>query len=302
MPYSPLAYLEVVRYQKHGKRVIDLSHPVTCLVGPSARGKSSMLRALRTLCLGKPDGPAYVRKKDPKGYLLTLGLKDKTRIQRRRGKGGCRMRLGKKVFATTGGKVPEAVQLVLGTSPVNFQSQHDAPFWLTDPPAAVGAALNALTGLDRIDAAVRLASAREREAVVKAKLLRDQHAAAEQEAKSLRWVPKAVKAKKRVDALGTKVEQLTRAAGEVAAFLKLEVPHPPPDIGPLTAAREAADAAALAEADLRQGLEELTELEDRLCDLEQELKGISSRLGKHAGKPCPVCGGRLPGRANRSSD
>lgn len=171
--------------------------------------------------------------------------------------------------------------------------QFDPAFWLADSPAAVGAALNALTGMDLIDAAVREAARREREAAAEVKVLRGQREALAAEVKSLAWVPKAVKAREAMLKLGWESAELEEQAAELAAFFALPPVVKVPDIGPLKAVRAEADTMADEWAGLSQGLDELDKLQEQLCELEAEAKGLAGRLRKHAGRGCPVCGGKL---------
>ena len=140
--------LSVKNFQAHSKTIVDLDPHVTTIVGRSDVGKSALLRALRWVCLNDPQGTEFI-KTGKKLASVTLDV-DGHRIKRIRGKAN-QYKLDDEVFVAFKTVPPENVSSVLRVTELNFQEQHDGPFWFSEAPAAVGKQLNAIVDLSVID-------------------------------------------------------------------------------------------------------------------------------------------------------
>ncbi len=56
-----LVSLQLVNFQVHTGLIIDFSPGITTIVGPTDHGKSSILRALRWVCLNDLSGEQFIR-------------------------------------------------------------------------------------------------------------------------------------------------------------------------------------------------------------------------------------------------
>lgn len=135
-------------FQAHKKLRLRLGPGVTTLTGPSDRGKSSVVRALRWLCHNEPRGTGFVRQ-GAGGARVTLTI-DGRKVSRSN-VGHNLYTLDGKEFAAFGSAVPPEVAALLSITPLNFQRQHDAPLWFSLGAGAVSRELNAVVNLALID-------------------------------------------------------------------------------------------------------------------------------------------------------
>lgn len=145
-------------FQCHTYRTVPLG-PITTIVGPSDRGKSALIRALQWLCTNKPtgDGDTHWGADDRAVHLRVDGHL----VTRSKGKAGNFYQIDDAMYTAFGASVPDDVLnlLQLDTDEVNFQSQHDAAFWLTATPGQLSQALNRIVDLQCMDEAIGAANA-----------------------------------------------------------------------------------------------------------------------------------------------
>jgi DNA repair ATPase RecN len=145
-----LTRLSLRNFQAHARLDIDLDPLVTVLVGESDIGKSSILRALRWLCLNQPSGDAFVRH-GAKGCRVTLEV-DGSEVTRKRSNADNIYILHEQRYAALGvGGVPEEVQRLLSVGETNFQTQHEPSFWMFKSAGEVSRELNQIVNLGLID-------------------------------------------------------------------------------------------------------------------------------------------------------
>lgn len=147
-----LEQLRLRNFQVHESINIDLDPLVTSIIGRSDAGKSAVLRALRWLCFNRPAGESFIRH-DAQTVQVSLLLDGGHKVSHRKGtKRGYRVDgLALKAY---GSNVPDEVARLLNVGEVNFQGQHDAPFWFSDTPGQVSRALNQIVDLGAIDKAL----------------------------------------------------------------------------------------------------------------------------------------------------
>lgn len=176
-----LKSLKLYNFQAHRKRLIQFDPAITTIRGPTDVGKSAVLRALRWLALNDTGGDEFVSWGADEAVAIVemtnsyRGGSFDAKIVRRK---GCEnvYKLNGQVFKAFGaGKVPDVIAEVLGLCEINFQKQHDKPFWLDDPAGEVSRQLNKVIDLSVIDTAMSNAAkmvrqARERVSVSEARL------------------------------------------------------------------------------------------------------------------------------------
>jgi exonuclease SbcC len=171
-----LESLTIKNFQCHQKIVLDLNHPIISVVGPSDAGKTALLRALRWLACNQPNGLQFLRM-GAAGVGVSLQV-DRTSVARSRNTAGSNLyRFGDKRYVSFGTNVPEPIAQFLNLGPVNFQFQHDAPFWFMLSSGEVSRELNQVVNLDLIDTtqaniAAELRQTRAIEAVCQQRLTR----------------------------------------------------------------------------------------------------------------------------------
>lgn len=159
--------LTIRNFQAHRRLKIRLDKWVTTIVGPSDVGKSAVVRALRWLSLNRPQGMGFVRH-GTKAASVTVRTHGRT-VRRTRGDASNTYTLGGKGkhlrLQAFGSGVPTEVQDLLKVSELNFQRQHDAPFWFSLSPGEVSKQLNDIINLRKIDTTLAHINARLRKSV-----------------------------------------------------------------------------------------------------------------------------------------
>lgn len=125
---------------------------VTTIIGNSDRGKSSILRGLRWVLTNKPNGTAFI-KQGEKEAKVSVWIDDK-KVVRGKGKKNLYQYDGE-TYTAFGNDVPEPIADFINVKDsINFQTQHDPPFWFTESAGGVAKNLNAIVNLESIDETV----------------------------------------------------------------------------------------------------------------------------------------------------
>lgn len=144
----PLTKLILRNFQRHRKLVLSLSPQVTTIIGDTDAGKSAVLRALRWACRNKPNGTDFVRHGQKRCRVTIQAGEHK--VERERGTDNRYLLDGVELKAF-GTDVPTPVSKVLRLTDINFQLQHDSPFWFTLSPGELAQRLNEIVNLSKID-------------------------------------------------------------------------------------------------------------------------------------------------------
>lgn len=194
-----LEKLKIENFQTHQKRLIEFDPGVTTIIGQTDSGKSSIIRALRWLTMNQPAGDAFIRD-GAKGVSVRLMVDGRT-IKRLRGGSRNEYSLDDQQYRAFGADVPDSVADVLRLSEINFSGQLDPPFWFCETPGEVSRRLNAIVDLKIIDDALAAVAAAVRRAQARREVSEEREQAAIGRAKELEWVPAAVAAFERVQAI-----------------------------------------------------------------------------------------------------
>lgn len=290
--------LRIRNFQVHKSLEIALDPRVTTIVGPSDVGKSAVLRALRWLCLNKPSGDAFLRHNassvrvsvDVDGYTVTRRKGAKNTYQ-----------LDDQTFTAVGNTVPPPIAELLNVTEVNFQGQHEAAFWFSEPAGQISKKLNAIVNLGVIDQSLSHISSKLREAQTESRIVRERHKGARERKRALKWVPAAAKALARVERVAdrwaqtgeelTVLEDLVRAGQKYRRAVRSVGKRA--RVG-LDALSKLGDLATKAE-QLDTWIENLEHLVHRIKEEERELwqrrreeKALEKELAKIP--TCPTCG------------
>jgi exonuclease SbcC len=139
--------LTLKNFQKHRLLKIDLDPVITTILGPTDRGKSSIIRALQFLALNNP--PSNLITEGQKNVEVVLDVDDHS-ITRKKGTENLYEMDGEE-YKAFGTGVPDDIQTALALSPLNFQKQHDSPFWFAETAGEVSRQLNKIVDLEIID-------------------------------------------------------------------------------------------------------------------------------------------------------
>ncbi|HUW45946.1 MAG TPA: AAA family ATPase [Dehalococcoidia bacterium] len=184
-----LTKLIITNFQAHKKLVLDLDARVTTIVGTTDKGKSSVIRALTWLATNRPSGTEFIRYGSSQ-TTVELHVDDHV-IIRERGKSINRYVLDDQEFKAFGTEPPQEVLDVLNLSAINFQAQHDSPFWFQESPGEVSRQLNEIVDLSVIDSTLANLDRTRREAMTKVKVLEEEVAGASTLRSSLAWAKTA---------------------------------------------------------------------------------------------------------------
>lgn len=162
--------LRLKNFQCHESKRIIFDPEITTIIGPSDSGKSALLRAVRWLALNRPSGDSFIREG---AELCRVGVKvdGQAVVRDRKRRGLNQYRIGKQKYQSFGTDVPDDVKTVLGLGLINFQGQHDAPYWFSLSAPEVARRLNDIANLSAMDRSLgyladQLRSVRSEEKVV----------------------------------------------------------------------------------------------------------------------------------------
>ena len=147
-----LASLQLTDFQAHRCSLINFAPGITTIIGPTDRGKTAILRALGWVAQNNLGGEEFIRegaKETCVKLVVTEGKKSFT-IIRTKGKVNSYSLDGKE-FLAFGQNVPTDITKLLQLNEINFQGQHDAPFWFSETAGEVSRRLNAVIDLTIID-------------------------------------------------------------------------------------------------------------------------------------------------------
>jgi exonuclease SbcC len=147
-----LTRLKVKNFQTHKEVDLKLDPHCTTFVGPSDKGKSSLLRALRWVATNKPNGSAFIRH-GSRQSSATIWV-DGHRVTRVKGPGKNLYKLDGLTLKAFGTNPPQDVAKLLNIDDINIQTQHQPLFWFSLSPGQVAKELNQVVDLSIIDKAL----------------------------------------------------------------------------------------------------------------------------------------------------
>lgn len=153
-----ITHLKLKNFQAHEKIVLKFSPAITTIVGPSDIGKSAILRALGWVCLNNMSGSEFV-KEGAKQAEVSVKLQEGEKVEiisRARSANGVTntYEQGGDEFKAFGQGVPDSIAAELQLNDINFQGQHDSPFWFNETAGEVSRRLNAVIDLTVIDSSL----------------------------------------------------------------------------------------------------------------------------------------------------
>lgn len=280
-------------FQPHRKLVVEFDEHVTCIIGPTDTGKSSIIRALRWLCLNKIGSKRFISWW-AKSCSATLYVDDH-KIKRSKGKENLYFLDGQefKAFGTT---VPEPIAKRLNVSEENFQRQIDPPLWLASSPAQVGRELNKIVNLDIIDLTLSNIAKAKREAQAKVKSLVSVRQTLKKEVEDLDWIVECRRDVERLEKAERKREELQEDVAFLSRLLQKALDHKRTRDNAkecLAAAENALELEQEAQrvrdrvSSLEKLIGRITTASRKLADYKRELMSTQTKLGRI--KECPVC-------------
>ena len=180
--------LRIKNFQKHKRIDVEFDPHVTSIVGPSDCGKSALIRALRWVVFNKPSGTEFIRSGEEK-CSVRVEIEGHT-ITRIRGKENT-YQLDGETFRAFGNDVPGEIQDAMSLGDLNFQEQHDSPFWLSESAGQVSRNLNQIVNLGIIDSSLSEAAKIIRKAKWNSETTKERFNHHKNQKQSLKWTLEA---------------------------------------------------------------------------------------------------------------
>lgn len=179
--------LQLRNFQAHKRLDLEFDRGITTIKGPTDCGKTAILRALRWITQNNIAGSEFIREGQTEAeVVLTVedGKGKEWRITRARGRHNQYL-LEDREYAAFGSSVPPDIAALLRIADLNFQAQHDPPFWFSETAGEVSRQLNAVIDLSVIDEALSNVAAELRKAQERKNLCEERLADAEFELRKL---------------------------------------------------------------------------------------------------------------------
>lgn len=143
-----IAALKIQNFQRHRSLTIRFDPHITVIRGRTDAGKSAVLRALRWLLLN--EAPSNLIRDGAAKAIVKVRIDGQT-IKRIRSKSQNVYAIGQRKFVSFGATVPEPIAKIIQLNEINFQGQHDSPFWFNESAGEVSRQLNRVIDLSIID-------------------------------------------------------------------------------------------------------------------------------------------------------
>ena len=200
--------LTLHNFQKHKFLTLDLDQLIVVLSGRSNAGKSSVLRALRWLCLNQPRGDEWAKQWGSKSVSVELEVDGHTII--RSSSQENLYTLDGREFHAFGATVPEPIAKVLNVDEVSFANQLDLHYWFHLTPGECAKELNRIVSLDRIDEVTANIASALRKAKSEAEVSETRLAEARAKRDEMAWVVEAEEEWGEVESKYTELEKLQK--------------------------------------------------------------------------------------------
>jgi energy-coupling factor transporter ATP-binding protein EcfA2 len=182
--------LKLTNFQAHRKLEIEFDPKITTIMGRTDSGKSSIIRALLWIIQNKPVGHAFVRRGKKKTTVRLVV--DGKELVRQKGSDINIYKWCGEQYKSFGNGVPDDIALFLNLSNLNFQRQHDAPFWFSETAGQVSRNLNEIVDLDVIDRSLSKSASHLRTTVATLRVNKERLEGAREKKKQLAYVPEMV--------------------------------------------------------------------------------------------------------------
>lgn len=136
-------------FQKHKNLTVEFD-PITTIIGPTDTGKSSFKRAVEFIATNAPSGLDFLNW-DSDQVTIRVFIDGHVIIRRKSKKINSYKLDREEAYKAFGTGVPKQIKELLNLTEVNFQSQHDSPFWLSKTSGMVSRELNKLVNLEIMD-------------------------------------------------------------------------------------------------------------------------------------------------------
>jgi exonuclease SbcC len=223
--------LTLINFQRHKKLTLNFQEGVNCITGKTEAGKSTIIRALRFICLNPATRKSAKSVADPHirhgaDYCKVILKIDGHTIVRRKGKNGNYYRLDNgKPYNAIGNAVPDDISRILNLQQINWQRQLDSPFWLSDTAGQVSKHLNNLVNLESMDRALTNINSKLRVAKAEVTFIFERIKEVQQRKLELNWVPGFQSGVDTLNALDKQHATIANKRDSLGELIKVGVSH-----------------------------------------------------------------------------
>ncbi len=291
--------IKITNFQIHQTYDLELDPYITCIVGPSDQGKSTILDAIRWVAQNVPSGTDFITHDEK--YSQCILWVDGHKLLRRKGDKNLYKLDGKEFTALKASGVPQEIVDLLNVTDANFHNQLDSHFWFSLTPGQVSKELNNVINLGSIDDSLTNAATELRQVRSELSICHSRIDEAQGKKESLSWVPEFGTALTELEELiaksETSKEDITLLESYMLSINRLQEKqrHLAPakitgqELLELCAELEEITKDQMSLIDLVCQIEELEtcQIGKQLSDAQKELKE------KTAGMMCPLCGTQM---------
>lgn len=213
-----LEKLTTTNFRRLKRHVIKFHKRVTYITGPNDVGKSSILSALRWVCLNRPIGKEHIRH-GAKRAKVVLRI-DGRNITRGTGTSNFYKFGSRPPYEAVGTDVPERIRTFTKIDAINFQRQRQALFWFDLTPGQVAKELNSLVDLEAIDKVQATLAKEIRDKQAELRVSKERLSAVSAECRRLRWVRHFDVALSRLETLYSRYATQSHRIDSLASALK----------------------------------------------------------------------------------
>lgn len=290
-----LKKIKLRNFRKHKFVEIAFSKTITTLVGPSYSGKSTVVRALKWVCLNKPSGTSLIRWGTREAEVsIDIDGKEITRV---RGKGKNLYKLGDQKFAAFGNDVPKRIAQLINITEDNFQGQHALPFWFGDTSGTIAKKLNKIVNLSLIDTSLSYLSSELNRAKHTVTISESRLKEIKTSQKKLTFVSKMEEEWNAIKKYSETYKTLKQRSSDLKdivkryeAFAKIIQTIKPPSLKALTKYQKALEAVENRYTKLEIIIDKMEGLNGDLCNLQERHQNMQRSLKKISKNRCPTCG------------
>lgn len=207
-----LTKLILKNFKSHQRLKIKFDPKITTIIGTNYKGKSTVLRAIRWVTFNKPRGNSVINWNVKRGFAkVKLFFDDKTvtRTKSLSKKNKYNYyKLNQEKFSAMGTETPTPVKQQLNLSPINFQGQHDTPFWFGKTNGEVSRELNTIVNLGVIDKTLANIDSQKRKIKETISVIRERKTKANFLKNKLSYVKEMDEDLKRIEALESQKEKV----------------------------------------------------------------------------------------------
>ena len=198
--------LEIANFQSHEYTALEFVPGTNVILGNSDTGKSSIIRAINWAVSNRPSGDSFRANFTKKDTEISIAFGEDY-VSRKKGKGINGYSTGQDDYKALRTDVPDGVKAITRMEEVNIQPQYKSYFLLDETPGNVAKAFNSVSGLEKMDAALKNINSKVRATSSALAINLKEAVSIEEQIEELNWIADAEK-------ILTQIENMERKLSE----------------------------------------------------------------------------------------